>query len=110
MPVYEYACPDCGAFSSLRPMKEYQNPAACPRCGRASPRALLSAPAISALPTAQRHAHAVNEQARHAPRLASQTETRHGPGCGCCGKKSGASVTAAGEKLFPKKRPWMISH
>lgn len=110
MPVYEYACPDCGGFAALRPMKEYQNPAACPQCGGASPRALLTAPALAGLPAAQRRAHAINEQARHEPRLASRMEKNHRPGCGCCTKKSGASLTPHGEKVFPKQRPWMISH
>jgi hypothetical protein len=33
-------------------------------------------------------------------------------GCGCCSTgKRGATVTgASGNKAFPAKRPWMISH
>jgi hypothetical protein len=32
---------------------------------------------------------------------------RHPPSCGCC---SGAAKKAVGAKMFPGKRPWMISH
>lgn len=110
MPVYEYLCSRCGGFTATRPMAEYRDPAPCPECRAASPRAVLSAPAYSGMPAAERIARATNERARHEPRLASQTVKRHGPGCDCCGKKSNANVTAHGEKVFTKQRPWMISH
>ena len=111
MPIYEYACVDCGTFTALRPMAEYQMPGTCPYCGNPSPRAMLTAPVIAAMPAARRKAHAANEKARHEPVLASQLEKKHGAGCSCCGvKKSAAAMTADGGKTFPSKRPWMISH
>ena len=32
MPTYEYECPDCGPFTDVRPMAEYDQPQACPDC------------------------------------------------------------------------------
>lgn len=33
MPIYEYECPKCGErFSLLRPMRQAQEPAPCPKC------------------------------------------------------------------------------
>lgn len=110
MPIYEYACPACGGFAALRPLAEYQRPAECPQCGGAAPRATLTAPALAAMPAARRQAHAVNEQARHEPKRASRLDQKHGAGCGCCSGRSSAKLTAQGEKSFPARRPWMISH
>ncbi|MBZ2183809.1 MAG: zinc ribbon domain-containing protein [Bryobacter sp.] len=34
MPIYEYRCEKCGSgFEKLRPMREAEEPAECPRCG-----------------------------------------------------------------------------
>ena len=33
MPTYEYECPDCGPFSDVRPMAEFDQPQPCPDCG-----------------------------------------------------------------------------
>jgi hypothetical protein len=36
---------------------------------------------------------------------------RHGAGCSCCSTgKSNAVKAPDGSKMFPTKRPWMISH
>ncbi|KAB2318735.1 zinc ribbon domain-containing protein [Betaproteobacteria bacterium SCN1] len=114
MAIYEYCCTRCGPFEASRPMAESALPQACPACGTPAARAWITAPAFAGLPSGLKKAHALNERARHAPRLASQSEPakKHGPGCSCCGGgKSKATVTAAsGEKSFPTKRPWMISH
>jgi putative FmdB family regulatory protein len=43
VPIYEYECPKCGErFSRLRPMREMEEPAACPRCGEEQARRVLS--------------------------------------------------------------------
>lgn len=43
MPIYEYRCPECGEqFSRLRPMRELEEPARCPRCGNEQARRVLS--------------------------------------------------------------------
>ncbi|MES1162207.1 MAG: zinc ribbon domain-containing protein, partial [Rhizobacter sp.] len=54
-----------------------------------------------------------NERARHEPKSSRDyARLKHPAGCGCCSTgKRGATVTGAnGNKAFPAKRPWMISH
>ncbi|MSR36037.1 MAG: zinc ribbon domain-containing protein [Gemmatimonadetes bacterium] len=46
MPIYEYACPDCGAvFDRLRRYAEREDAPNCPECGAAT-RPMLSAAAV----------------------------------------------------------------
>lgn len=113
MPVYEYECADCGGFAATKPMAEYRAAHTCPQCGRASERALLTAPAYAGMPAVTRTAHAINEKARHEPKTSAELAARHGAGCGCCGGKGMPSRTVKtkdGSKAFPSARPWMISH
>ena len=56
MPVYDYLCGRCGAFTAMRPMAECEQPNACPGCGRAAERAFLTAPYFSAMPAERRSA------------------------------------------------------
>ncbi|HTD90880.1 MAG TPA: zinc ribbon domain-containing protein, partial [Burkholderiales bacterium] len=58
-------------------------------------------------------AMAINERARHEPQLSGDyVSRRHPAGCGCCSsvKRSATVTDAKGNKAFPNKRPWMISH
>ncbi len=118
MPTYDYECGACGGFDALRSLAQRNEPAACPVCTAASPRVFVSAPRLACTSAEQRRAHRTNERAQHAPRSSRDTDTgsygrlRHPSGCGCCSTgKRGATVTAAnGNKAFPSKRPWMISH
>ncbi|KDP84014.1 hypothetical protein CF70_021700 [Cupriavidus sp. SK-3] len=107
MPIYEYACVDCGTFSAVRRIDDRDAPQACPGCGQEAPR-MVTATMLALMPSARRAAHAGNERSAHAP-VSSQGH-RHGPGCGC----SGGSARLAGKpdaaKSFPGTRPWMISH
>jgi putative FmdB family regulatory protein len=108
MPTYEYDCPSCGVFSSIKRMSEYQDPQPCPDCGTHASRVLLSAPAFAGMPGGLRQAHATNERSSHAP---ENLKTKHGAGCGCCAAKSSTSNAGAKSmKSFPGNRPWMISH
>ena len=83
MPVYDYACEQCGPFTTMRPMAECDLSAACPRCRAEAPRAFLTAPYFSAMPAGRRAAFAANERSAHAPQQLSKMDRRHGPGCGC---------------------------
>lgn len=48
MPMYEYACPDCGAkFEKLRRMSEADAPMRCPECGKESAQRQMSTFAAS---------------------------------------------------------------
>jgi len=106
MPEYDYLCPDCGPFTAIRPMAEFKAPQPCGGCGANAPRAILTAPALSAMDGARRNAFATNERSANAP----TRSTSHPSGCGCCkpsGKLKAESVSA---KSFLGQRPWMISH
>ena len=105
MPVYDYACQECGPFTVLRPMAEFQDPFDCPDCGTSCKRAFLTAPRIASMDPGLKAAHATNERSRHEPRRSKG----HAPGCGCCSTAK-PSATPAAAKSFPKARPWMISH
>lgn len=108
MPTYEYECPSCGVFSSMKRMSECRDPQPCPDCGANAERTLASAPAFAGMATGLRHAHATNERSSHAPK---NHKVNHGAGCGCCGGKSSVSNANTGApKSFPGSRPWMISH
>ena len=67
MPVYDYLCGECGPFTALRPMSEFQAPQPCAACGTPARRAILTAPAFAAMDGGQRRAHATNERSANAP-------------------------------------------
>jgi putative FmdB family regulatory protein len=115
MPVYEYLCEDCGDFTAMRPMSEYQAPQPCPDCGASAPRVMLTAPRFSSMSRESLAAHSTNERSANAPMSVGDFKAKHGSGCSCCSggmksrtKKKSASASAA--KSFPNARPWMISH
>lgn len=123
MPTYDYDCAGCGGFEAFRSLALRNDPAVCPDCGKASPRVFVSAPRLACLDSSTRTAMDANERARHAPmnsqEYSAYKRLTHPSGCGCCGAassssgagKRGATVTGAnGNKMFPSKRPWMISH
>jgi putative FmdB family regulatory protein len=113
MPVYDYLCRGCGPFTDLRPMSECDAPLQCPGCGVLAPRAFLTAPYFSCMPSERRAAHATNERSAHAPRRLADMKVRHGAGCSCCGGQLSSRKVQRGKngaKTFPGSRPWMISH
>jgi putative FmdB family regulatory protein len=107
MPVYDYLCPDCGPFTVLRPMAEFEAPYPCEECGVQAPRALLVAPAMLGLDPARRAAFATNERSANAPIRRS----RHPSGCGCCsGTTLRAETPPGATRTQPGQRPWMLGH
>ncbi len=43
MPIYEYACPECGArFDQLRPLSESDKEIECPKCHKTARRKISS--------------------------------------------------------------------
>jgi putative FmdB family regulatory protein len=108
MPSYDYGCRQCGVFSVVRPMAEYDRPQTCPDCGESSDRVLSTMPAIAGMDAGRRTAMATNERSAHAPRHSSGGA--HKAGCGCCKPGGATRLAADGAKSFPSSRPWMISH
>ena len=105
MPVYDYACSDCGTFTALRPMAAFDLPCDCPDCGAEAPRVMLTAPALAGMDPARRIAAATNERSSNEPKKSKS----HAPGCGCCSGRTLKAPSSAA-KSFPSARPWMISH
>lgn len=113
MPTYDYQCNDCGGFEARRNVSERDDTIGCPDCSAASVRVMSAAPRLALMSDGTRRAIATNERAAHEPkRSGDYTRLKHPSGCGCCSTgKRGATVTGAnGNKAFPSKRPWMISH
>jgi putative FmdB family regulatory protein len=113
VPVYEYLCNDCGPFTEMRPMSEYDMPQDCPHCAISAPRAILTAPHFSCMPASTRKSHAINERSANAPKTLGEYKASHGPGCGCCSSSKPSRLmtkSRSGAKGFPTARPWMISH
>lgn len=69
MPTYDYECADCGPFTEVRPMAEYDRPQPCPDCAQLAPR-LLTAPSLSG---------GAQEASSGAASAAA-----HSGGCACC--------------------------
>jgi putative FmdB family regulatory protein len=117
MPVYEYKCQQHGIFYGLATMDDSDKPSNCTECGVASPRIIMIAPEFLDMAPDLKNAHATNERSRHEPVYSTkdrrESDTEHKSGCGCDAQKPTKSImmyTAAGEKMFPSMRPWMLSH
>ncbi|MDB5808253.1 MAG: zinc ribbon protein [Betaproteobacteria bacterium] len=111
MPLYDYDCKACGGFEAMHTLAQRDEPAACTRCGASSPRVLVAAPRLALVPETLRTAMETNERARHEPQK-SGSYAKHPAGCGCCSsaKRTATMKDAQGNKAFPSRRPWMISH
>jgi len=113
MPTYDYECPHCGSFDAIRSISARNEPVACPDCDTESPRVIVSSTGLAFLDGATRKAFDTNERASHEPKSSRDyVSQRHPAGCGCCStSKRTKTVTGQnGNKMFPSKRPWMISH
>lgn len=116
MPTYDYDCPSCGGFDAFRTLSARNEPAMCPDCAHESPRVFVSAPRLTLLAGDTRRALEINERASHEPKSSRDyARLKHPSGCGCCSttnsSRRGATLRAVnGDKMFPGKRPWMISH
>jgi putative FmdB family regulatory protein len=69
MPTYDYECADCGPFTEVRPMAEFDRAQPCPDCAQFSPR-LLTAPALSG--------------GAKQPMSGGAPASAHSGGCACC--------------------------
>ena len=113
MPMYQYACNRCGSFEDIAAMAAATEPKPCPECHELANR-YITTTYLASTARGKIRAVGLNEIAQNEPRHSSQLQGRHPAGCGCCGGSKDLSrqtkKNAAGEKMFPAKRPWMISH
>gem|GEM_PF-798829 len=84
MPLYDYDCPNCGAFALMRSMDDRDRAARCPACRRAVQRQ-VSAPNLALMPSARRQAHFRNEKSAHEPMVCAPSH-RCNTQCGCSAK------------------------
>ena len=107
MPVYDYLCGRCGAVHRHAADGGMRAPNACPGCGRAAPRAFLTAPYFSAMSAERRMAHATNERSAHAPSALAQMKARTAPAAhAAAGSPSRKTKRGKnGAKSFPAAGP-----
>lgn len=114
MPVYQYHCTDCGQFDRIMPMSMSRQSVTCPACEKSAARSIV-APYLASSSRNTIAAAARNERAQHEPKHSANRHSKHKPGCSCCSASSNTISSksvknAAGDTMFPGKRPWMISH
>jgi putative FmdB family regulatory protein len=73
VPTYSYSCA-CGPFDLLRPMAAAHEQAACPACGKPSPR-VFGAPALRHLDPGVRSAVEAGERSAEAPDVVTRMPT-----------------------------------
>jgi putative FmdB family regulatory protein len=113
MPTYDYDCKECGGFEAIRSISLRNEPAACPDCGFPAARVMVSSAGLAYLDGTTLRAMDANERSRHEPKSSKNyVSHKHPAGCGCCSssKKTTTVTGKNGNKMFPSKRPWMISH
>jgi putative FmdB family regulatory protein len=108
MPLYPYTCNECGNFQDWRSMAACDQPAACPRCGAPSKRA-VAAPAILAMDVHTRIAHMRNEKSAHEPKVVRKQHTYHGHAHGHHGHAPRAADRLE-PHLLQSARRTMIGH
>ena len=107
MPIYDYACNDCGPFTEWQSMSLSSKPKACPDCGRRAKRT-ISAPLIATMDPHRRIAHQRNEKSADQPEVVRKTPHDHG----ACGQHSHGHSHGHGRHQHGHgpSRPWMIGH
>jgi putative FmdB family regulatory protein len=75
VPVYVFACDDCGSFELARPMAEASSRACCPTCQREA-RRVFTPPRLSRLAAPMRRALDTEEASAHEPRVVTEKRGR----------------------------------
>lgn len=68
MPLYVFACLECGSFEVTRPMAEASSRTCCPTCQREA-RRVFTPPRLTRLATPVRRALETEEASAHEPRV-----------------------------------------
>jgi putative FmdB family regulatory protein len=100
MPIYEYACPHCGPFSTMCRMSESALPLDCPSCGGVSPR-IPSAPGLARMSANARTAMERHEKSAHEPQRLRDVKA---------GERAQGRSKAVRRVPAPNARPWMLGH
>ena len=103
MPLYNYACEDCGPFTAWQPMSRAGEPADCPACARPGAR-MLSAPFCANMDPNNRVAHQRNEKSAHEPQVMSRQRLDK------LGAKRSAGHHHGHAHSHASSRPWMVGH
>ena len=111
MPVYDFTCEDCGDFSEFLPIERRNEPIPCPSCEK-NGRRLILAPNLALMNPLRRRATAINEKARHEPRVSTGHSCGSGCGCGTKIRPVRTKETKLGvlQSQKPSARPWMLGH
>lgn len=91
MPLYDYACSDCGDFEAWRKMAEVSNPMLCPQCNVVAKR-IFTAPNISLNSTSL----TAKIKGTSEPRLVQ--------------RRQNSSPSSPKNQSVQGGRPWMIAH
>jgi len=75
MPVYVFACRECGSFELARPMTEASSRALCPSC-QCEARRVFTPPRLARLAAPTRRALETEEASAHEPRVVSEKRGR----------------------------------
>jgi putative FmdB family regulatory protein len=75
MPVYVFACQECGSFELARPMAEASSRACCPTC-QSEARRVFTPPRLARLAAPMRRALDTEEASAHEPRVVTEKRGR----------------------------------
>jgi putative FmdB family regulatory protein len=75
MPVYVFACHECGSFELARPMAEASSRACCPTCQREA-RRVFTPPRLTRLAAPMRRALETEEASAHEPLVVTEKRGR----------------------------------
>ena len=116
MPLYDYDCDGCGPFETRASMRDYQQPMACPSCGKESPR-MIALPNVPRTSGATRLAHQLNERSADSPRVARREPAEPGHGARAehhhhrhAHSPLPPQAARLGKGLRQSSRRWMIGH
>ena len=104
MPLYDYACDECGPFRAWQRMSECNAASECPECAEPAFR-VPSAPYLADMNSHSRVAHQRNEKSAHEPQVTSR-----GPMKERDAKRGGHAGHAHHGHHHHSGRPWMIGH
>jgi putative FmdB family regulatory protein len=75
VPLYVFACPECGSFEVTRPMAEASSWTCCPAC-QGEARRVFTPPRLTRLAAPVRRALETEEASAHEPRVVAEKRGR----------------------------------